>query len=120
ITLVPNKVRRASTYLHTYMWGSFKHYVELPISHNCIVPEIECTPFKLDIRYCFINCPYDRIFTLKNTSEVPGYLLYHDIEDDEGLTCNLSITESYIEPGEEITIHIEIKALKLGLHSKHL
>ncbi|XP_044750410.1 hydrocephalus-inducing protein homolog [Coccinella septempunctata] len=121
ITLVPNKAQKQLTHLHTYMWGSRKHYVELPIYYNCIVPTVECSPPKVDIRYCFINCPYDRIFTIKNISEVPGYILYNDMEeDDQGLSCKLSLTESFIEPGEEITIHLEIKGLQLGLHTKNL
>ncbi|KAK9888676.1 hypothetical protein WA026_000906 [Henosepilachna vigintioctopunctata] len=120
ITLIPNKVQDSSTFLHTYMWGSKKHYVEIPIFYKCVVPIIECIPPRLDIRYCFIDCPYDRMFTLKNISEVAGYLLYREQDQDMGLTCNLSLTESYIEPGETISIHLEIKGFELGLHTKNL
>ncbi|PSN36187.1 hypothetical protein C0J52_12906 [Blattella germanica] len=75
ITLVANVARKKETDIMVDMWDSKTDSLSLPVSFNAKYASIVCLPENLDIKFCFINCQYNRTITLQNLSKIPGYFI---------------------------------------------
>ncbi|XP_074027129.1 hydrocephalus-inducing protein homolog isoform X2 [Leptinotarsa decemlineata] len=98
------------------MWGARQHSTIIPLTYDCVCPVITCSPPKVMINFCFLNYEYKRTITLKNMTNIYGYITYTPSEEPKDMTCILSKKESIVCPEEEIEFELTIQTDVLGLH----
>lgn len=80
IKLVPNEARKFITYFNVDSWSQVSHRISIPLSHNCLLPDLVCTPSNVNIRFCFLHYLCQRLIKIKNRSGLRGKIwLYTEV-----------------------------------------
>ncbi|XP_017761797.1 PREDICTED: hydrocephalus-inducing protein homolog [Eufriesea mexicana] len=113
-----NIVRVGQTTIEVDMWDSDSDPVTLPVAFCGRVASLSITPPDITVRFCFVNFPYSRSFTVENHSDLDGffYLLPQPVADDTPVICSLSKHQGYVKARQSKIIEATIITRALGRH----
>lgn len=98
------------------MWKSKQHFLSMPFVYNCICPQVSCQPKDIFLKFCFVNFEYKRTITLKNETDIFGYISFTPEKNNSPIHCELSRTEIFLNGSDIILIEVTIKTTELGTH----
>nr|XP_034173204.1 hydrocephalus-inducing protein homolog isoform X3 [Osmia lignaria] len=116
ITYIANIARAGHTIIQVDMKDSDLDPLQLPVKFYGRVASLLIVPSDIVFRFCFINFPYSRSFTVKNTSDLDGYfyILPQQVTEHTAVICSLSVYQGYIKANQSKTINVTIITKVLG------
>ncbi|KAK1122967.1 hypothetical protein K0M31_008605 [Melipona bicolor] len=118
IIYTANIARVGQTVIQVDMWDSDSDPVTLPVIFCGAVPSLSIVPREITLRFCFVNFPYLRSFTVENNSDLDGYfyLMPQQVSDDSPVICSLCNNQGYVKARQSKTIEATIITKALGRH----
>ncbi|KAJ1558923.1 hypothetical protein HK096_003058, partial [Nowakowskiella sp. JEL0078] len=116
ISFNPTKIKKYETYLAVDIDGVGDDIVNLPITAQSIIPEIQLSTPHLDYGDCFLAFAYNNTIELRNETDFPAkYELQSQEETAKAVYAYKSTNGSgIIDPHSRIEINLEIQMKRLG------
>ncbi|KAK4880159.1 hypothetical protein RN001_008305 [Aquatica leii] len=116
LSLTANIIRQVQTSLMLRMWDSDRHTISIPLSYRALTPRVVCIPPEVNIRFCYLTYPYYRNITLRNESNLSGFVELNlpGTSQMKGIQCSISKTDVFIKPHENVEVHMVVKTNYLG------
>ncbi|XP_078720178.1 hydrocephalus-inducing protein homolog isoform X2 [Lampetra fluviatilis] len=119
VTLCSNTVTSYEGALVVDVQGVGEEVLALPISANCVVPQIDPSEGELDFGRCFLRYSYRRMLLLINASPLPArYDLQLQSPDEvHGITFGSPSAFGVLEPASQTELPLLVHAQQLGEQS---
>nr|XP_032813560.1 hydrocephalus-inducing protein homolog isoform X3 [Petromyzon marinus] len=119
VTLCSNTVTLYEGALVVDVKGVGEEVLALPISANCVVPQIDPSEGELDFGRCFLRYSYRRKLLLTNASSLPArYDLQLQSPDEvHGITFGSPSAFGVLEPASQTELPLLVHAQQLGEQS---
>ncbi|XP_050309669.1 hydrocephalus-inducing protein homolog isoform X2 [Anthonomus grandis grandis] len=105
-----------TTNLLVIMWNSRLYSKIISLSAKCACPKITCVPEVITIKFCFLDCIYDRSITLSNENHLAGFIEFVPLKESENnpIVCIPETRKLFLEAGVRIELPLQIIVKKLG------
>ncbi|KAL6255306.1 hypothetical protein P5V15_013646 [Pogonomyrmex californicus] len=116
VSYTANIARNGQSNMQVNMWDSDLNPLILPISFCGAIPSLSIKPAKINIRFSFINFPYDRVINVENDSDLDGYfyIMPQMISENMPIIYSLSSYQGFLKARQSKTISVTIITKILG------